>query len=85
MISILIVDDSLPRVDKLKLALSDLVQTSKIKIDVKLTSDSAIIALRLNRYDYLVLDVFLPKKNGYSPDEKNGLELFLFHPDFLTE
>lgn len=75
MISILIVDDSLPRVDKLKLALSDLVQTSKIKIDVKLTSDSAIIALRLNRYDYLVLDVFLPKKNGYSPDEKNGLEL----------
>ncbi|MFB4410180.1 hypothetical protein [Pantoea sp. ANP04] len=78
MIKILIVDDSIPRINKFKNALTDLLDKNAIEVDEAFTSDSAKIALRLKQYDYLILDVFLPKKEKYTPDEKNGLELLKY-------
>ncbi|WP_130947834.1 alpha/beta hydrolase [Klebsiella quasipneumoniae] len=75
MIKILIVDDNKSRIEKLKSSLTELITKNMIRIDEKYTSDAAKIALKLNQYDYLILDVFLPKKDNYSPDERNGLGL----------
>ncbi len=60
MIKILIVDDNKSRIEKLKSSLTELITKNMIRIDEKYTSDAAKIALKLNQYDYLILDVFLP-------------------------
>ncbi|MGG4675705.1 hypothetical protein ACLPIF_21020, partial [Providencia sp. Me1] len=75
MIRILIVDDNQSRIEKFKLNLNNLIESNLVKIDEKSTSNAAKLALKLNQYDYLILDVFLPKKENDHPNEKNGLGL----------
>lgn len=75
MIKLLIIDDDEKRKDRLiKVLLS---QSQSNFIDVKYcdTADKARELCKNNRYDVLVLDVCLPKKNGYTATKKEGIKL----------
>lgn len=75
MTKLLIIDDNIPRRDKLIKKLKLTQEYNYIDIKFCDSADKARVLCKSNRYEILILDICLPRKVDENSDEKNGLEL----------
>lgn len=74
MLKILVVDDSLPRTNHMKRYFDESSYSGLIQVHYCDTADKARMKM-LDRYDLLILDVVIPKKNGQTASAKNSSSL----------
>lgn len=74
MIKVLIVDDNILRIKKLKKALGKLNSQEYLKIDEALCASNAKKLMKITKYDLLVLDVVLPRRKGDTPQASEGIK-----------
>lgn len=74
MIKILIVDDNINRTNKLKAKFSQLENQPYFEVEYATCSSHAKRLMRVTRYDILVLDVVLPKRNNDTPTAAEGIK-----------
>ncbi|MCS0354651.1 response regulator [Vibrio diabolicus] len=87
MIKVLIVDDNKKRLKKLITKLEQLDNQQYLKIDEAKSSSKAKQLMRVTKYDLLVLDVVLPKRDRETPSANEGIKTLRdihVKPDFYT-
>ncbi|HBC3858627.1 response regulator [Vibrio parahaemolyticus] len=87
MIKVLIVDDNKKRLEKLIAKLEQLDNQQYLKIDQAKSSSKAKQLMRVTKYDLLVLDVVLPKRDRETPSANEGIKTLRdihVKPDFYT-
>ncbi|WP_104028044.1 response regulator [Vibrio jasicida] len=87
MIKVLIVDDNKKRLEKLITKLEQLDNQQYLKIDEAKSSSKAKQLMRVTKYDLLVLDVVLPKRDRETPSANEGIKTLRdihVKPDFYT-
>lgn len=87
MIKVLIVDDNKKRLKKLITKLEQLDNQQYLKIDEAKSSSKAKQLMRVTKYDLLVLDVVLPKRDSETPSANEGIKTLRdihVKPDFYT-
>lgn len=75
MLKVLIVDDNIVRRDKLVAQLADKTEMSFIELEVCISADCARELCKHRRFDILVLDVCLPKKDDGTATAQDGIKL----------
>jgi len=74
-VRILIVEDSITKINQIKGLVERVLPAFPVSIDVEMDASAAAYALQSKRYDLLVLDMNLPLRSGERPRAEVGVEI----------